>query len=68
MPLQDISIPIALVSGTFDLVADPADVAWLAEQVAEQVVFNQEYPLGHMSFTLAKDMSWFDGPVLNLID
>ena len=27
IPLEDISIPVALVSGTYDLVADPADVA-----------------------------------------
>jgi hypothetical protein len=32
------------------------------------IVFHKEYPLGHGSFSLAKDMSWFSGDVVDLIN
>ena len=43
-------------------------MAWLAEQIAPNVVFNQEYALGHLSFTLAKDMRWFKEDVMSVIN
>jgi len=32
------------------------------------VVHNKVYPLGHLSFTLAKDMSYFTGDVMDLVN
>ena len=68
MPLQDLSIPVAIFSGSLDKLADPADVATLVQQLGSNVVFNQEYPLGHLSFGLAKDMTWFSNDVVNVVN
>jgi len=68
VPLNKISIPTALVSGNFDLLGDAADIKWLTGQLpAETVVFNRAYDLGHLSFSLAKDMSWFSEDVMSVI-
>jgi lysosomal acid lipase/cholesteryl ester hydrolase len=40
IPLEDLKIPVALVSGSLDLLAEPTDVAWLAERISSAVVFN----------------------------
>jgi len=61
------SVPTALVSGSYDKLADPTDVAWLNDQLSN-VVFAQEYPLGHLSFSLAKDMTWFSQDVMGVIN
>lgn len=66
--LSLVTVPTALVSGQYDKLADPEDVAWLATQLSEDtLVFNQQYPLGHLSFGIAKDMSWFSDDVMSLI-
>ena len=67
MPLDKFDIPTALVVGTYDKLADTSDAAWLNEQIKSNVVFYEEYPLGHLSFVIAKDMSWFTNDVVNLI-
>jgi hypothetical protein len=61
-----LSFPISLHSGTLDPLADPEDVKWLLTQL-KNVVFHKEYNLGHMSFTIATDMSYFDD-VLKLVN
>ena len=66
-PLQDFNLPTALVSGSYDELADPDDVAWLHDQISDHVVFAQQYPLGHLSFLIAKDMSYFTDDVVPLI-
>jgi len=43
-------------------------VKWTVEQLGKNVVFNHEYYLGHMSFAIAKDMSWFDVDVLAILN
>ena len=68
VPLQDYNLPTALVAGTLDKLADLKDVAWLREQIKDKVVFYNEYALGHMSFALAKDMSWFTKDVVSVIE
>ena len=30
--------------------------------------WHKTYPLGHLSFALAKDMSWFTGDVMDLVN
>ena len=54
-----IKLPIAIMSGKTDELADPADVVWTASQLQHTLIFNHEYYLGHMSFAIAKDMSFF---------
>lgn len=67
VPLHDISVPVALFSGSIDVCSTPADVAWLSAQLGDKVVFQQEYFLDHWSFSDALDMSWFSSDVVNLI-
>ena len=61
-PSYDMSLidfPIAILSGSGDKLADPQDVKWTSEQLAHTLIFNHEYYMGHMSFAIGKDMSWF---------
>lgn len=58
---------MAVFSGSYDELADPTDVATLVEQLGSNVVYNKEWPLGHLSFSLAKDMSWFTGDAVDII-
>ena len=39
VPLQNISIPVALFSGSLDGLADPTDVAILSAELGDRVVF-----------------------------
>ena len=61
-PLQDISydLPFAFFSGTLDVLGNPTDVAWLSKELGERIVFEKSYPLGHMSFAIARDMSFMN--------
>ena len=61
-------VPIAIFGGNSDLLVSVTDVDWLNEQLGETPVWYKQYPLGHMSFAIAKDMSWFKIDVLNLIN
>ena len=73
-PLYDLTqyqgkLPIAFVAGTTDELGNPTDVQWLYEQLgSENVVFYESYPLGHLSFFLGSDVSWFTEDVMPLID
>ncbi|CAI2370347.1 unnamed protein product [Moneuplotes crassus] len=51
---------VAMFYGTADLLATPGDSLWLKEQLGSNAITFSEYKLGHMSFLLAKDMSFFD--------
>jgi len=68
VPLQNISIPVALFSGSLDGLADPVDVANLSAELGDRVVFQKEYLLDHFSFAIAKDMSWFSTDAVNLLN
>ena len=62
-----LDFPIALFSGSFDLLADTTDVKWLSDNLGKNVVFNKTYKLGHMSFAIAKDMSFFQVDVMSVL-
>lgn len=36
-------VPIAMLSGSLDLLADPRDVQWLSDQLGSSVVFRKNY-------------------------
>ena len=59
MPFSDYSIPTVLLSGDIDNLAVPEDVAWLSEQLGDNVVFEKQYHLNHVGFIDANDMSFF---------
>ena len=67
IPLSKLNVPVALVQGSSDRLADETDVEWLYQQIAKKVVFRETFALGHMSFSLAKDMEWFSKDVLELL-
>ena len=69
VPLDQLSLPTGLFIGTYDKLATVADNEWLVTQLnADTLIWHEEYPLGHMSFSLAKDMSWFTEDVMNLVN
>lgn len=57
--LKLLKFPLAVFSGSKDLLADPLDVKWTVAQMKDTIIFDHEYYLGHMSFAIAKDMSFF---------
>ena len=67
VPIQDLSIPVGVFTGSYDKLADPTDCAELVTMLGDNVVYNKQWPLGHLSFGLALDMSWFTGDAVNLI-
>lgn len=69
VPLDQISIPTALFVGQYDNLATVADNEWLVTQLnPEALVWHRTYPLGHLSFSLAKDMSYFKEDVMSLVN
>lgn len=59
--------PIAMFGGNYDKLADPQDVAWTHDQIKDTVFFFKTYDLGHMSFAIAKDMSYFTKDVMTVL-
>lgn len=68
IPLEDISIPIGLFSGSLDALADPEDVAWLSEKLGDKVVYQKKRLMDHLTFVIGDDMSWFKEDVVDLLD
>jgi hypothetical protein len=70
-PDYDLSLldfPLAMLGGEKDLLADPKDVEWTYQQLKNTTMFYHQYYLGHMSFAIAKDMSWFDVDVMAILN
>ena len=49
-----------MLVGTSDSLADTKDNHWAHDKMKNDVVFYKEYNLGHLSFMVAKDMSYFN--------
>ena len=63
--------PIMIIGGELDKLATPEDVKWLHEELDKNgnVIFYKIYPnMGHLSFMVAKDFSWFDEPFHIIMD
>jgi homoserine acetyltransferase len=60
-------VPIVIIGGTEDLLVSVKDLEWVIEQLEENVVFYGEYNLGHLSFMVANDMSYFSVDVMSYI-
>ena len=68
VPLDQLSVPTGLFIGQYDLLATVKDNELLKQKLNEDMlVWDQVYPLGHLSFVLAKDMSFFTQDVVNLV-
>ena len=66
--LKAIEFPVALFIGQQDRLADEKDARWLASQISHTLVDTKLLPtFGHLTFAIARDMSYFTGDVLNLI-
>jgi len=48
--------------------ADPKDVKWTAGQLKKNLVFNHEYYMGHMTFAIGKEMSFFTVDVMHILN
>lgn len=69
VPLDQISVPTALFYGTLDKLADVADNLWLTKQISpDYLAWSKAYELDHLSFSLAKDMTWFKQDVMSLVN
>lgn len=69
-PDYDLSLldfPVAVFSGDTDRLADPKDVAWTVEQIKHTMVFNKEYHMGHLTFAVAKNMTYWNDDLMPLI-
>lgn len=66
--LKNLGFPIAIFHGTYDDLADPKDVAWLYEHIKDHVIHYEELPFGHLSFQIAKDMSYFTKTAMPIIN
>ena len=53
--------------GTSDQLATVDDNQWAKTQLTQVLKFYKEYPLGHLSFMIAKDMSYFKD-VFNMLN
>ena len=68
IPLQNITkVPVAIFVGGDDIVANPTDGYWTAEQIGGAVIKYQIIDGGHLSFVVGKDMSWFTEDVIDII-
>lgn len=65
--LQNIqSVPIGLFVGNLDQLATVDDNRWAKTQL-KTLKFYKEYNLGHLSFMIGKDMTYFSGDVMNML-
>ena len=56
-----------MIVGNKDEAADYVDAEWVKSQL-KTLVFYQEYPLGHSSFFVAKDFTFFTKDVMNILE
>ena len=68
-PEYDLNIikdfPIMLIGGELDKLGTPEDIKWLNDELAKNnnVIYYKIVPnMGHLTFLIAKDFSWFDEP------
>lgn len=66
--LKKIKIPLAIFSGSKDILANPKDVAWFKEQVKETTIFAKEYDFDHFSFQIAYDMTYFTDTGMKILN
>ena len=54
-------IPIILVGGEKDKLSTREDIKWLRNELKDNVIFTKIVEnMGHLSFMVGKDFTWFD--------
>ena len=67
--LDAITFPIAMFAGGKDVLADPKDVAWFHDKMKTQTVHFEMLPeFDHMTFAIARDMSFFTKDAMSVIN
>lgn len=66
--LSLIDFPVAALGGEKDILDTPKDVEWTVKQLGKNVIFSQQYPLGHFSFIIGSDMSFFEVDVMAIMN
>ena len=64
-------IPIMLIGGEKDKLSTREDIRWLNNELSKKgnVIYFKIVPnMGHLSFMIAKDFSWFDEPFQIIMD
>ena len=61
-------VPIALIAGSKDHLSTVEDTRWALNELSQQVVFYKEFNLGHLSYFIAKDMSYFREDVMSILN
>jgi len=68
IPIDTISkVPVAMFQGKADKLADPEDAEWARDTIGADVFHYQEIEGGHMTFFIAKDMTWFTQDVMSIL-
>lgn len=66
IPFENVNVPVGMFYGTRDVTADPEDADWFADQMGDNLVTYNMYPLAHFSFTLARDPTVYLDDILDL--
>ena len=62
-------IPIMLIGADKDKLATIEDIKWLKNELKENVIYYKIVEnMGHLSFMIGKDFSWFDEPLKIIMD
>ena len=57
-------LPIIIITGEKDKLANPNDVRWLFNELKSNVKYFNIVPnMGHLSFLCGKNFSWFNEPL-----
>ena len=67
IPLENIQIPVAMFTGTADILADLTDSQCTRDQIGDSIVHYEEVLAGHLTFMVGKDMTYFTETVMGLL-
>ena len=68
IPLENIyGVPIAMFTGTDDILADLTDSRWTRDRIGDNLAHYEEIEAGHLTFMVGKDMTYFTESVMDLL-
>ena len=68
IPLENITtVPVAMFTGTEDILADLTDSRWTRDRIGDNIVHYEEIEAGHLTFLVGKDMTYFSEGVMDLL-
>lgn len=66
-PVENINVPVAIFNGSLDDVVLQPDVDYLIEQLGDNLVYHKVVEADHWTFTMAKDMSWYQNDLVKVL-